>query len=672
MITSNLPISAISKIGPKYKKYLEKLDIYTVEDLLYHFPFRYEDFSVIKRIKDISEGETVTLRGILGPVENIFTRYRKRITKGKLIDYTGEINILWFNQHYLKSNLKTGASYTISGKVGISDRKLTIISPEIEEIKDSSLNTGRLVPVYSETEGISSKWLRARINDVLTNYITDPLFEEFLPEDLLSKYNFKNFVWCINQIHFPENSTLVEEAKKRFAFEELFMELLNVEYRKLDWSKKQKGKSFVLTEDAITQFIKTLPFKLSDSQIECINEIKKDLTIEKPMNRLLEGDVGSGKTVVAVVASYICYLNKLKTLYMAPTEILAEQHYNTFKTLFTDFPLKIGIVTGSKKIDNEEYNILIGTHALLFNKNTYQDIGLIIIDEQHRFGVEQRGKILEISKQEHTPNLLSMTATPIPRTLALTLYGDLDISVLETAPERKRIVHTKIVPTTKRMEAYKWINEKNVPTFIVCPLINESDSESLENVKAAQTEFEYLAKDVFKGKKIGLLHGKMKAEDKNNIVNDFKHGKIQVLVATPVIEVGIDIPDASVIVIESGERYGLASLHQLRGRVGRGGQEGFCFICMSNYSQNGFIRLKNLENVDDGKKLAEIDLKLRGQGDIFNTMQHGYKRFHFASLDNIELLENAKQNAEKYFTELDKHPKLSEKLYKKGKYVKSN
>jgi ATP-dependent DNA helicase RecG len=670
MIKLDSPVSALTKVGPKYKALLGKLDIYTITDLLYHFPFRYEDYSQIKKIKDVEIGETVTVEARLASIQNIFTKYRKRLTKAKVIDYTGELDLIWFNQHYLKTVLKVEKTYYFSGKIDTFANKKCFISPDYEEKIGESINTGRLVPIYPETSGISSKWIRTRINDVL-NAETD--LEEFLPQETLNKENLQDIKCAMEQIHFPSGESDAKISRERFAFEELFLELLNVEKRKSDWSEKLKGHGFKKFSEEISKFIKTLPFELTDSQKIAVEEILNDLQSKQPMNRLLEGDVGTGKTVASIVATYLTHLNGYKTLYMAPTEILAHQHLKTFKDLLEPAGLKISLSTGSQKPKEKDWDVLVGTHSLLFSKEKYEKVGFVVIDEQHRFGVEQRGKILELSKSRKVPHLLTMTATPIPRTLALTLYGDLSISVLKTHPNVNRKITTKVIPEKQREAAYKWILSKNEPAFIVCPLIEESEHESLENVKSAEEEFKKLKEGVFKDVAIGLLHGRMKPKEKQEVIEKFKSGKIKVLVSTPVIEVGIDVPEATIMVIESAERYGLASLHQLRGRVGRGEKEGFCFVFMSTNNSKAYTRLKYLERFLSGLELAEIDMKLRGEGDVFGTTQHGFKKFKVATLSDLKLLERSKLSAQIIFPKIEKYPKLLEKLNEKsGKFVKNN
>ncbi len=672
MLKLNSSVSALTNIGPKYQKLLENLEIKTIKDLLYHFPFRYDDFSNIKKVNELGIGDIITVEAVIGSVNNIYTKNGRRLTIAKAADYTGNLDIVWFNQHYLKSVLKIGKTYYFSGKVDTFSNKLCLISPDMElKVGDNAqnVNTGRLVPIYSETAGVSSRWLRARINDIIQRLENLEGLAEFIPTNILEKENLQNIKWSFNQIHFPNSELEAGIARDRFVFEEFFLELLNVETRKNDWKRLKLKKTFKNHEKDISAFIANLPFRLTNSQEQAVTEILADMQKEYPMNRLLEGDVGTGKTVVAVISAYFAHLNKSKTLYMAPTEILAKQHYDTFKNLLGGL-LNIELITGSSK-PKGNWDVLIGTHALLYSKEKYENVGLVVIDEQHRFGVEQRGKLLlgddssenaDGTSTKNQPHLLTMTATPIPRTLALTLYGDLSISALKTHLNENRKITTKVVTEKHRETAYAWIKSKNEPTFIVCPFIEESDSASLENIKAAQVEYAKLKNGIFSGVSIGLLHGRMKPKEKAEIIEKFRTGEIKVLVSTPVIEVGIDVPDATIMVIESAERYGLASLHQLRGRVGRGSKEGFCFVFMGNSSQGSFSRLKHLETVNDGLELAEIDMKLRGIGDIFGTIQHGFKRFKIAQFSDMEMLEKAKMWAQKVFGEMEKYPLLKEKL----------
>jgi ATP-dependent DNA helicase RecG len=672
MLELSTPVNAISGIGPKYKKMLENLEIFTVRDLLYHFPFRYDDFSQVSKVKDLEEGEQTTVRGLLGKVQNIYTRNGKRLTRSTVTDETGTLELIWFNSHFLKRVLKTNKKYSFSGKVGSFSNKLTMLAPTFELEGENSLDTGRLVPIYPETSGISSRWLRSKIYHTLKNKVT---LDEFLPKEILENESAPQLKKALWQFHFPDALTEAEKAKKRFQLEELFLELLNVERRKQSWENNLKAFSLMSQkyDHKIIELIENLPFSLTTSQKQAWEEIKDDLKEKTPMNRLLEGDVGTGKTVVAIISAYLTYLNGFCTLYMAPTEILAKQHYETFKKILKPFNVELNLLTSGTKTEiSKTPHITIGTHALLF-KEKIAKVGLIIIDEQHRFGVEQRTKLTIINEDRCSPHLLTMTATPIPRTLALTVYGDLQISKIEPIPEKEKRVTTKIVPEKAREKAFQWIKQSGEQTFIVCPFIEESEHEDFENVKAAKAEYQKLKKGIFKDLRLGLLHGRMKSQEKREVVEKFESGEIQVLISTPVIEVGIDIPDAAIIVIESAERYGLASLHQLRGRVGRGEKPGTCFVFMSNNSRDSFHRLKYLEKFNDGLQLAEIDMEMRGHGDIYGTAQHGFKHFKVARLSDMEMLEKAKSYAKEYFPRLNEFPQLQENLdVATGRYVGAN
>ncbi len=661
----------IPNVGPKYENLLKKLDITTIENLLYHFPFRYNDFSRTKNVDEVVVGDIVTINASLNSIKNIYTRSGKKLTKADISDNTGSLEAIWFNQHYLKRSLKPRNLYSFCGKIEDGGKKLTMISPEIEE--GTHVHTGRLVPIYTETRGISSKWIRKRIYDILNHRVE---IREFLPQEILIKNSFFDLEYALSMMHFPKNHDEAQKAKARFQFEELFLELLKVERKKSEWTKSTKGLKLKPMNKDIKDFIKNLPFKLTGDQKTAVEQIIKDMKRPQPMNRLVEGDVGTGKTVIAVVASYLCFLNGYKVLCMAPTEILANQHFFTFQRFLSHLKIKVAVLTGStsnKAADAiRTADIVIGTHALLYEKTGFKGAALVIIDEQHRFGVEQRALLVKMNDDEFTPHLLSLTATPIPRTLALTLYGDLEISTLTETPHKKDIT-TWVVSENKRLKAFEWILGQKKQTFVVCPLIEESEYESMENVKSAKAEFDQLKNGIFKDVRTGLLHGKMKASEKDRVVKEFKEKNLDVLVSTPVIEVGVDIPEASIIVIESAERYGLASLHQLRGRVGRSDEKSYCLLFPSSGSRRAFSRLKYMETIDSGLKLSEIDMRLRGHGDIYGTQQHGFKEFKVADLSDLKMLEAAKSAAEDILPKLDMFPKLREKIDKiDAKFISNN
>ena len=658
MLELQSKVTQIPKIGPTYEFLLSKLGINTIKDLIYHIPSRYEDYSNLKKIKDLKPNESVTVNGILFSLDNVYTRNRKRLTRGVLMDETGKLELIWFNMHYLAKSLEVGEKYQLTGVVKPNGSKLSLTSPAIKKLTQEERIDGEIIGIYPVTEGVNSKFLRDKIGYALNNVV----IEDFLPQEIKSKYEYSDLHKTLSRLHFPEKDLDTEKLMERLQFEELFLELLKVEERKSKWTQKLTAHEMRDFSEEIINLQKSLPFELTATQKNAIEEIAKDLTKKTPMNRLLEGDVGTGKTLVAVFSAYLTVLNKYKVLYLAPTEILARQHFESFKKYLEPLGLKIVLkVGGSKlKLAETDFDICIGTHAILFDFEGVKDVALVIVDEQHRFGVEQRSKILNIYNQEVVPNLLTMTATPIPRTFALTLYGDLEISVLDAPPNKDKKITTYVIYPNKRDDMYQWILEKNEPTFIVCPFINESESEDFSQVKSAIKEYEILSTGIFKSKKVGLLHGKLKPQEKEEIIGKFRGGEIEILVSTPVIEVGVDIPDATIIVIESAERYGLASLHQLRGRVGRGAKEGFCIVIPSTGNKNSMERLKNLEKYSNGLELAEIDLKIRGEGDVTGRMQSGFKNFKFDDLTNLQILEKAKIEAVKIINRLDEFPKLKE------------
>lgn len=690
------PVTDAGKLFANYAKRLEKLEIYTLRDLLYHLPARYDDYSHIVAIKDIVPGEIATIQGTITEVTNNYTRSRKQIQKAAVTDETGTISVIWFNQPYIIKTIHFGDKIALSGRVESNNGIPTLSSPDFELIPESghTIHTGRLVPVYPETAGVSSKWLRRQVDKLLNNSYE---LTEFLPDESVKRLNLEPFNNAIKQIHFPDTLEESEKARERLGFDELFLlQLANIK-RKQEWRQHVTGHTFNIEkyQKEIDTFWEKLPFEPTNAQRRTIHEIFTDLASTHAMNRLLQGDVGSGKTVVAAIAMYLSFLNGFQSVLMAPTEILANQHYATIKNLLEPLGVRVDLATGSKKTagvissrnkkavilnaseesqsikkdpstslrsaqDDKSFDILIGTHAVLSEKINYDKLGLVVIDEQHRFGVEQRSIIR--SKGDN-PHVLTMTATPIPRTVALTVYGDLDLSVLDEMPKGRKVVKTWLVPNAKRDSGYKWIAEKiqnGDQAFIVCPFIEES--ESLTTIKAASVEFERLRKSVFPKLKLGLLHGKMRPKEKDSILEDFRSGKIDILVATPVVEVGIDIPNATIILIEAAERFGLSQLHQLRGRVGRGKKDSYCLLFTETTNPQTTHRLKSLEHIHNGAELAELDLKLRGAGELYGTLQHGRKWLKIASFSDMVLLEKAKQEAIRLFPSLNKYPLLVEKV----------
>lgn len=671
------PVKDAGRAYKLYTRRLEKLGIRTLEDFLYHIPFRYENYSLISKISKVQEGEVVTIQGTVASIKNDYTRQWKTIQKAIIEDETGSIGVIWFNQPFLARYLKENDRISLSGKVKTFKSQLVMESPEYEMvIENKTIHTGRLVPIYNETRGVSSKWLRRQIYKIIQDQKQNIL--EYLPYSIIKNNNLISISKAIEQIHFPETLGMAKRARERLSFDELFITHLSSLVRRKEWEKRTVGNSLSISKfkKNIEMFWQRLPFELTNAQKRTVKEIFTDLAGKKPMNRLLEGDVGSGKTVVSAIGMYIAYLNGYQSVLMAPTEILANQHYDTISSLLVPFGVKVGLATSSSKkydlgfkikekdskihkskIINLKSDVLVGTHAVLSEKINFENLGLVVIDEQQRFGVEQRALI---RKKGKNPHLLTMTATPIPRTVALTLYGDLDLSYLDEMPHGRKKVKTWLVPPDKRANAYKWVEEQltktNSSTFIICPFIEPS--ETLQTVKAAVKEFEYLQNSVFPNLKLGLLHGKIKSKDKDSEIQRFRKGSLDILVATPVVEVGIDIPNATIMVIEAAERFGLAQLHQLRGRVGRSDKQSYCLLFTESKGDQTLKRLKAMATMHVGAELAELDLKLRGPGELYGTMQHGIPHFKVASFSDFALIEKTRKEAEKVLPNLSKYPIL--------------
>lgn len=660
--------SPITQGGRSLKMYagrLEALGIYTFEDFLMHLPSRYEDYSIVSKIGEVQDGETVTVQGEVMNVKNQYLRGGRIKTYQKAIvaDETGEIQLIWFNQPFLIKSIPIGAKISVSGRVVTTPKTKVVKSPAFEILyEDKTIHTGRLIPVYPEIKGITSKWLRRQIYNILTQFENELV--EYLPQKLLSENNFPSFAQAIKEVHFPTNRETAEKSRERLGFDELLLLQLAANKRRTAWRKKSIGNLFKIDEyrKNVDDFIKSLPFTLTNSQVKAVEEIKSDLHSTQPMNRLLQGDVGSGKTVVAAIAMYLGHLNGFQSVLMAPTEILAQQHFKTIDQLLSKFGVRVKLVTSNTKL-TEEFDILVGTHSVLSEKIKFSNLGLIVIDEQQRFGVQQRSIIRE---KGNNPHLLTMTATPIPRTVALTMYGDLDLSYLNDMPNNRLRVKTWLVPPEKRTPAYEWIRKQitqmKSQTFIICPFIEQS--ESMHTIKAASKEYEGLKKDVFPDLRLGLLHGKLKSKEKEDILNKFRKGEFDILVATPVVEVGIDIPNATIIMIEASERFGLAQLHQLRGRVGRGDKQSYCLLFTDNTNAQTSARLKGMESLYSGAELAELDLKIRGMGNMYGTAQHGIPNLKAASFSDTNLILKAKHTADKIFPILTEYKVLKEKVDK--------
>ncbi|MDP2864097.1 MAG: ATP-dependent DNA helicase RecG [bacterium] len=715
------PIEEIPRVGLIYQKKLKKLGIKNVRDLFFHFPHRYEDFSKIIPISKAEAGGPFCFQGEILDIKNIYTsRKRMVLTQATIGDETGKLKVIWFNQPYLINTFKKGDYVCLAGKIAKKGSAKYLSSPAYEKISPTSniqhltsnlTHTGRLIPVYPETEGLSSRWLRFIVKPLLIklkNQISDSL-----PEKIRKKYEFLPLQKAIWQIHFPDSLKLAQEAKKRFAFEELFNLSLFVLRERLKLAG-EKAIPIPLNLAIIKEFIKSLPFKLTAAQKKSAWQILKDLEKPRPMNRLLEGDVGSGKTVVATMAALNVAKAGFQIAFMAPTEILAKQHFQEVAKLLKDFNLNLGLLTGkqdqfrSKKLKNEvieisrkkllektkegEIDILIGTHALIQDEVKFGNLALVILDEQHRFGVEQRAKLCKSSKDTNgkkiIPHLLSMTATPIPRTLSLTIYGDLDLSIIDELPRGRKKIITKIVRPKDKKETYNFIRaevKENRQVFVICPRIEpvKTSPENLDGklsqqvlswmeVKAVKDEYQKLSKEIFPDLKIGMLHGKMKTQEKEKVMKDFKDKKIDILVSTSVVEVGVDIPNATAMIIEGSEKFGLAQLHQFRGRIGRSDFQSHCFLFTDAPGLVTNRRLRALLSCENGFELAEKDLVIRGPGDFSGSRQWGIPDLTMASLTDVFLVEKAREEAREILQEdpeLKKYSLLRERLGEFGKRI---
>lgn len=667
------PITELPNVGPIFAKKFQKLGVNTIENLFYHAPAHYLDYSLVTTINKLRANEVVTIHAKIVSITNISSKRGIRMQIGSVEDTTGKVMVVWFNQQFLTRTLYPGRLVSLSGKVSFFNRKLCLSSPDYEliESEDSqTVHTGHLIPVYPETFGLSSKWIRRIVltaHRLLTTGSTGT--EEFIPKSILTRRELVSLEEAFEKLHFPKTLEDVEVARKRLAFNEmLFLQLKSMK-RKISWKKNKVTKKLSVIDSSMNRFVESLPFKLTNSQLKAIKEILNDMSKDTPMNRLLEGDVGSGKTVVAAIGAFVSFTNGYQSIFMAPTQILAEQHFKTLKNIFDPFNIKVSLITSSvENIEKGRTDIYVGTHSLIHSKIDLKQVSYVVIDEQHRFGVEQRTHLVQKvglpDGSQGIPHVLTMTATPIPRTIALTTYGDLELSVLTEVPVGRQKIKTWFVPDTKRKGAYEWVEKKVMSdksqVFVVCPLIEESDKETMEGVKAASAEFSNL-KSQFPKLKLGLLHGRMKATEKNKTLDDFRNGKTSILVATPVVEVGIDIPNATIMVVEAAERFGLAQLHQLRGRVGRGNKKSYCLLFSNiKYSK----RLRAMEKMHSGFELAELDLKLRGPGEIFGTAQSGFAELKIANWSDVRLIKKTKEVAEDVFKNPTKYPILSSRLTK--------
>ena len=697
------------RILPLQAAALKRLHIYTVEDLLYHFPTRYGDTAKVVPINTLSKGADVT---IFGQISSLKTskgfKSGMPMSEAYVEDESGRIKIMWFNQPYMAKMIMEGALVRVEGKVSQrrsekGDGDLYLSNPKVEPLNKLPIAVGEslfgssgeehtLYPVYPETKGITSNWIFHKIQQIFGSGLLDTLVDP-IPSSILETYKLPDLKTALIYIHTPKKLNHAESARKRFAFEEIFF--IQLEKQKTRAEFKEKN-AFIIepSKELMNTFIDRFPFSPTSAQLKSINRVLEDFKRGNPMSRLLEGDVGSGKTAVAAAIAYAVTTSRpkdkngnlqnfgtLQTAYMVPTEILAKQHFESFIKYFRHLPLNIALITGSgarkfpskinpdgwtdisrnqllKWVENGEISIVIGTHALIQKTVKFKHLALAIIDEQHRFGTAQRQKL--VGKETILPHLLSMTATPIPRTLALTLYGDLDLSLLDQMPEGRKQIITEIVTPDKRKKVYEDIKKELIAgrqLYVICPRIEEPDPDKENTIlaKSVTEEAKRLKKDVFPEYTIGILHSKMTPENKEKIMLEFKNKKIDILVATSVVEVGVNVENASLIIIEGAERFGLAQLHQLRGRVLRGNHQAYCYVFPETTSDKTIERLKALKTAKSGFELAEFDLAQRGSGELYGRKQWGISDLAMEAIKNLKMVEAARTEASKI---IDSDPKL--------------
>lgn len=650
------PVTVLQGVGPRQAERFARLGVSTIRDMLYLFPRRYDDYSQLKPINRLVYGEEVTIIAQVWDAGTRTTRGGGQIFKASLSDGTGFVEATWFNQPYLADKIKAGQQIVVSGRVDEYLGRLCFNSPEWEPVEEELLHTARLVPIYPLTEGINARWLR-RLMKRTVDYWSKRL-PDHLPPSVRAEEGLVDLNTAIAQIHFPDDKESLARARYRLAFDELFLLQIGLLRRRRKW-RSAPGRPLPIADEALRAFIRHLPYELTGAQRRALSQIIADMRTDQPMNRLLQGDVGSGKTVVAAIAMAMAVQVGAQAAMMAPTEILAEQHYRTISSLFertSGAQPVIRLLTGS--ISNQErselyaglangsIHIAIGTHALIQEGVQFKNLALTVIDEQHRFGVRQRAALRQ---KGYNPHLLVMTATPIPRSLELTIWGHLDVSVIDEMPPGRKPVSTRVILPTERERAYAFLRhqvKQGRQAFIICPLIEES--EKIE-AKAAVEEHRRLQEEVFPDLRLGLLHGRMKSAEKEAIMAQFARGELDVLVATPVVEVGIDIPNATVMLIEGADRFGLAQLHQFRGRVGRGEHESYCLLVSDSFSEEAQERLQAVEATHDGFALAQKDLEMRGPGEFLGTRQSGLPDLKLASVADIALIQRAREAACRFF-----------------------
>lgn len=649
------PLTYVKGVGPKLAEQLSIGGLHTVRDIINFFPRDYEDYSNVGQIKDIKPGNVV----LKARCEKVSTRRVRRglaITSATLYDDSGKLHATWFNQPYRETQLKTDQEFYFAGEYEYSYNRYQLMNARAEKVSDVVITENSIVAIYPQIRLLKTLQIRKIISALR------PLFgdiKETLPLEIVKSQDLISKAAALEALHFPKSSADIEKARERLGFEELFELLLASQLNRQENSKLE-GWHIPFEQETVKNFVGKLPYQLTGAQRRAAWDIIQDFEKKTPMNRLLQGDVGSGKTVVAGIAACQAASHGYQTAIMAPTEILASQHAETLDKLLSQVGYKVGLLTSSVKgkartllyeaIKNGDVDIVVGTHALLQDKLEFHQLGFVVIDEQHRFGVAQRQALL--AKSHRMPHLLAMTATPIPRSLALTLYGELDVSVLNERPVGRKPIITKVWSDNKRESLYRYVDEmieEGRQAYIVCSLIDDNPDNE---IKSVQAEHKRLSSSIFKHRKIGLLHGKMAASEKDQVMSDFKSGKYHILVSTTVVEVGVDVPNSTIMIIEDADRFGLSQLHQLRGRVGRSSHQSYCYLLTSGNAKPS-QRLREIEKSDDGFYLAEVDLKLRGPGQIYGRMQHGELNLKIASLADAKLIARAQKEA-KLFVESGK------------------